>query len=57
MIVNFQTSKSLNIREREYRCLCSHYVINIYASLMYEFKKLFRYLRVNLLGPARALDL
>jgi hypothetical protein len=29
----------LNIREREYRCLCSYYVINTYASLMYELKK------------------
>jgi hypothetical protein len=52
MIGNFQTSKCLNIREREYRCLCSCYVINTYASLMYELKqKLERYLRVNLLGP------
>jgi hypothetical protein len=51
MIGNFQTSKSLIIREREYRCLCSYYVINIYASLMYELKKLESYLRVNLLGP------
>jgi hypothetical protein len=33
LIGNFQTSKSLNIREREYRCLCSYYVINTYASL------------------------
>jgi hypothetical protein len=39
MIGNFQTPKSLNIREREYRCLCSYYVINTYASLMYELKK------------------
>jgi hypothetical protein len=41
MIGNFQTSKSLNVREREYRCLCSYYVINTrtYASLMYELKK------------------
>jgi hypothetical protein len=31
MIGNFQTSKSLNVREREYRCLCSCYVINTYA--------------------------
>jgi hypothetical protein len=52
MIGNFQTSKYLSIREREYRCLCSYYVINTYASLMYELKiKLERYLRVNLLGP------
>jgi hypothetical protein len=28
MIGNFRTSKSLNVREREYRCLCSYYVIN-----------------------------
>jgi hypothetical protein len=48
MIGNFQTSKSLNIREREYRCLCSYYVINTYASFK---KKLERYLRVNVLGP------
>jgi hypothetical protein len=42
----------LNVREREYRCLCSYYVTNIYASLMYELKKkLENYLRVNLLGP------
>jgi hypothetical protein len=52
IIGNFQTSKSLNIREREYRCLCSYYVINNYASLMCELKKkLKRYLRVNLFGP------
>jgi hypothetical protein len=38
MIGNFQTLKSLNVREREYRCLCSYYVINTYASLMYELK-------------------
>jgi hypothetical protein len=50
MIGNFQTSKSLNVREREYRCLCSYYVINTYASLM-NLKKMERYLRVNLLGP------
>jgi hypothetical protein len=51
MIGNFQTSKSLNIREREYSCLCP-YVINTYAILMYELKKkLERCLRVNLLGP------
>jgi hypothetical protein len=48
MIGNFQTSKSLNVRKRKYRCLCSYYVINTYASLMYELKKK---LRVNLLGP------
>jgi hypothetical protein len=36
---------------REYHYLCSCYVINTYASLMYELKKLERYLRVNLLGP------
>jgi hypothetical protein len=51
MIGNFQTSKSLNVREREYRCLCSYYVINTYASLMYELKNMERYLPVNLLGP------
>jgi hypothetical protein len=51
MIENFQTSKPLNIREREYRCLCAYYVINTYASLMYELKKLERYLRINLFGP------
>jgi hypothetical protein len=40
------------VREREYRCLCSYYVIKTYASLMYEFKKKIEsYLRVNLLGP------
>jgi hypothetical protein len=39
MIGNFQTSKSLNIRKREYRCLCAYYVINTYASLMYELTK------------------
>jgi hypothetical protein len=51
MIGSFQTSKSLNIREREYRCLCSYYVINTYASLMYELKKILeKYLRVTLLG-------
>jgi hypothetical protein len=51
MIGNFQTPKSLNVREREYRCLCSYYVINTYASLMYELKKMERYLRVTLLSP------
>jgi hypothetical protein len=52
MIGNFQTSKCLNIWEREYRCLCSYYVINTYASLMYELKKKMEmYLRVNLFGP------
>jgi hypothetical protein len=51
MIGNFQTSKSLNVREREYSCLCSYYVINTYTSLMYELKKMERYLRVSLLGP------
>jgi hypothetical protein len=45
-IENFERSR------REYRCLCSYYAINTYASLMYELKKkLERYLRVNLLGP------
>jgi hypothetical protein len=39
MIGNFQTSKSFNVWEREYRCLCSYYVINTYGSLMYELKK------------------
>jgi hypothetical protein len=39
MIRNFQTSKSLKVRERDYRCLCSYYVINTHASLMYELKK------------------
>jgi hypothetical protein len=43
MIGNFQTSKYLNVREREYRYLCSDYVINTYASLMYELKKKERY--------------
>jgi hypothetical protein len=48
----FSDIEILNIREREYRCLCPYYVINAYASLMYELKqKLERYLRVNLLGP------
>jgi hypothetical protein len=52
MIRNIQTSKSLNVQEREYRCLCSYYVLNTYASLMFKLKKkLERYLRVNLLGP------
>jgi hypothetical protein len=54
MIGNFQTSKYLNFREREYRCLCSYYVVNTYASLMYELKKMERDLRVNLLGPGPA---
>jgi hypothetical protein len=39
MIGNFRTSKSLNVREREYCCFCSYYVIDTYASLMYELKK------------------
>jgi hypothetical protein len=48
----FSDIEILNVREREYRCLCTYYVINTYASLMYELKKkLERYLRVNLLGP------
>jgi hypothetical protein len=41
----------LNVREREYRCLCSYYVINTFGSLMYKLKKMERYLRVNLFGP------
>jgi hypothetical protein len=51
MVGNFYTSKSLDILERKYRCLCSYYVINTYASLMYEIKKMESYLRMNLLGP------
>jgi hypothetical protein len=30
----------LNIRKREYSCLCAYYVINTYASLMYKLKKI-----------------
>ena len=30
-------------------------IINYYVSLMYELKKVERYLRVNLLGPGRRL--
>jgi hypothetical protein len=32
-------------------------IINAYVSLMYELKKLERYLQVNLLGPGGALVL
>jgi hypothetical protein len=55
MVGNFQTSKTLNVREMEYRCLCSYYVINTYTSLMYELKKIGNVLRVNLLGPGTRL--
>jgi hypothetical protein len=51
MIGNFQTSKRLNVREREYRCLCSYYVINTYASLMYELKKIGKVFMSNFVGP------
>jgi hypothetical protein len=36
----FSDIEIFNVREREYRCLCSYYVINTYASLMYELKKI-----------------
>jgi hypothetical protein len=51
MIGNFQTSKSLNVREKEYRCLGSYYVLTTYIVYCMNLKKLERYLRVNLLGP------
>jgi hypothetical protein len=51
MIGNFQTSKSFNVREREYRCLCSCYVINTYASLMYKLKKIGKVFTSKLFGP------
>jgi hypothetical protein len=51
MIGNFQTSKSLNIREREYRCLCLYYVTNTYASLMYELKKIGKVFMSKFVGP------
>jgi hypothetical protein len=56
MIGNFQTSKPLNIREREYRCLCAYYVVNTYANLMYELKKFGKVFRTKFFG-ARALVL
>jgi hypothetical protein len=56
MIRNFQTPKSLKVREREYRCLCSYYVINTYASLMYELKKIGKIFTSKFAGP-RALVL
>jgi hypothetical protein len=46
----------LNVREMEYRCLCSYYVINTYASLMYELKKNGKVLTSKFVGP-RALVL
>jgi hypothetical protein len=51
MIGNFQTSKSLNIREREYRCLCLYCVINTYASLMYVLKKTGKVFASKFVGP------
>jgi hypothetical protein len=51
MIGNFRTSKSLNVREREYRCLCSYYVINTYASLMYELKEIGKVFTSKFVGP------
>jgi hypothetical protein len=56
MIGNFPTSKSLNVGEREYSCLCSYYVINTYASLMYELKKIGKLFTSKFVGP-RALVL
>jgi hypothetical protein len=46
----------LNVREREYRCLCSYYVINTYASLMYELKNIVKVFTSKFVGP-RALVL
>jgi hypothetical protein len=47
----FSDSEIFERSRKEYRCLCAYYVINTYASLMYELKKMERYLRLNLLGP------
>jgi hypothetical protein len=41
----------LNVREREYRCLCSYCVINTYASLMYELKKNGKVFTSKFVGP------
>jgi hypothetical protein len=41
----------LNIRERKYRCLCSYYVINTNASLMYELKKIGKIFTSKFVGP------
>jgi hypothetical protein len=54
MIGNFQTSKSLNFQEREY--IMWYYVINTYASLMYELKKIGKVFTSKFVGP-RALVL
>jgi hypothetical protein len=35
----FSDIEILNVREREYRCLCSYYAINPSDSLTYELKK------------------
>jgi hypothetical protein len=51
MLGNFQTSTCLNVREREYRRLCSYYVINTYASLMYELKKIGKVFTSKFVGP------
>jgi hypothetical protein len=40
----FSDIEIFDVREREYRCLCSYYVINTYASLMYELKKNWKYI-------------
>jgi hypothetical protein len=39
----------MNFREREYRCLCSYYVINTYA--MYELKKNGKVFTSKFVGP------
>jgi hypothetical protein len=52
MIGNFQPPKSLNIRERKYRCLCSHYVINTFDGLMYELKKIGKVFTSKFVGPS-----
>jgi hypothetical protein len=39
------------VREREYRCLCSYYVIKTYASLMYELKKNGKVFTSKFVGP------
>jgi hypothetical protein len=43
-------------REREYRCLCSYYVVNTYVSLMYKLKKIGKVFTSKFVG-ARALVL
>jgi hypothetical protein len=52
----FSDIESFEHSRKEYRCLCSYYVINTYASLMYELKKIGKIFTSKFVGP-RALVL